>query len=57
MTERYGKTNPAKILNARNELRRAIAEGDIARIQAAWDRLEPWLDAPQGLPLDMGAWE
>ena len=57
MTERYGKTNPAKILNARNELRRAIAEGDIARIQAAWERLEPWIDAPQDMPLDMGAGE
>ena len=32
MTERYGKANPVKILNARNELRRAIAEGYIERI-------------------------
>ena len=54
MGERYGRTNPVKILNARNELRNAIASGDIVRIQAAWDRLEPWIDAPQGLPLNMG---
>jgi len=52
--ERYGRTNPAKILNARNELRNAIASCDIERIQAAWNRLEPWIDAPQGLPLNMG---
>jgi hypothetical protein len=57
MTERYGRTNVDKIKAARDELRAAIASGDIVRIQAAWDRLEPWIDAPQGLPLDMGAGE
>lgn len=34
--------------------RKAIADGDLPRIQAAWDRLEPWIDAPQGLPLHGG---
>lgn len=57
MTTHYGKTRAVTILNARNELRKAIAAGDLPRIQAAWERLEPWIDAPQGLPLNMGEQE
>lgn len=34
MLDRYDKTDPVKILNLRNELRAAIAAGDIERIQA-----------------------
>lgn len=46
MTERYGKTRLSKIRKAVNELRAAIRAQGTPDIQDAWDRLEPWLDAP-----------
>ena len=51
---RYGQVNAVKTHNAREALRRAIMAEGTPAIQAAWDRLQPWIDAPGGLPLNMG---
>ena len=33
----------------------AVLNGSVyVEIQAAWDRLQPWIDVPSGLPLNMG---
>ena len=46
MTDRYGNTRIVKIRAAQNALREAIRAEGTPRIQDAWDRLEPWIDAP-----------
>lgn len=44
MTPRYRRTRVEKIRQAVNEARIAInTEFDHTKVQAAWDRLEPWL--------------
>lgn len=45
MTERHGTVRIIKILRAVNDLRSAIRSHDPVASEAAWDRLEPWLDA------------
>lgn len=42
--ERYGATRVSKIRAAYNDLRQAIASGDIEAAQKAFDRYEPWAD-------------
>ncbi|WP_306150663.1 hypothetical protein [Roseovarius sp. MMSF_3281] len=44
--DRYGNTRISKIRKAVNDLRRAIQREGTQDIQVAWDRLEPWIDAP-----------
>ena len=51
---RYGQVKAVKIMNAREALRKAIMAEGTPAIQAAWDRLQQWIDAPAGLPLNMG---
>lgn len=43
-TERYGRTKVSKIRKAYNDLRVAIASGDLDKIQEAFDRYEQWSD-------------
>lgn len=45
-TPRYGAIKITKIVAARNALRDAIRAEGTPRIQAAWDRLEQWIDSP-----------
>lgn len=42
MTDRYGKTRVSKIKEAVDELRAACRSEGTERVQAAWDRFEPW---------------
>ena len=42
--ERYGVTKVAKIRAAYNDLRTAIASGDLDAAQKAFDRYEQWSD-------------
>ena len=46
MSERYGRVKFSTIYAAKAELRKAIQEEGTPRIQAAWDRLEQWIDSP-----------
>jgi hypothetical protein len=51
VSARYGQTSQVKIYNAREVLRKAIMAEGTPAIQEAWDRLAPWIDAPNGLPI------
>lgn len=42
--DRYGNTRVAKIRAAYNDLRSALAEGDMGAAQAAFARYEQWSD-------------
>lgn len=44
--DRYGKTRMGKIRAAVENLRKAIRAEGTPAVQDAWDRLEPWIDAP-----------
>ena len=44
MSERYGRTKVSKIRQAYNDLRSAIASGDMEKAQEAFDRYEQWSD-------------
>lgn len=46
MTSRYGRVKFSTIYAAIGELRKAIQEEGTPRIQAAWDRMEQWIDSP-----------
>lgn len=45
-TDRYGSVRIYKIRQAQADLRRAIRREGTPAVQEAWDRLEPWIDAP-----------
>lgn len=47
----YGRTRAVTIYKARETLRQAIAAEGTPAIQDAWDRLQQWIDAPDGLPI------
>ena len=44
--DKYGRVKIATIQKAKDELRQAIQSEGTPRIQAAWDRLEQWIDSP-----------
>lgn len=46
MSDCYGKARMAKIRAAVNDLRAVIRAHGTPEIETAWDRLEPWIDAP-----------
>ena len=46
MNERYGNLKIATIQKAKSELRQLIQAEGTPAIQAAWDRLEQWIDSP-----------
>lgn len=43
--DKYGRVNIATIQKAKDELRHAIQSEGFPRFQAAWDRLEQWIDS------------
>ena len=43
--QRHGNVRISKVIAAESELREAIRNEGTPRIQDAWDRCEPWLDA------------
>lgn len=54
MTDRYGNVKAIKIYNARKRLCDLIRTEGTPAIQDALDRLMPWIDAPEGFPLNGG---